>query len=74
MWCGETSPDPILKNQNQAYLWISSVKCYTVYSHCCPNLGLLTKYIKTIQNILKGAAYLLLPHIMLFWKRKEVCN
>ena len=38
---------------------------------CCPNQGLLPKYIETIQNILKGADHLLLPHIKLSLEAKR---
>ena len=35
--CGELLPDFFLKNQNGAYLWINSLKLYTVYFYCMPN-------------------------------------
>ena len=35
--CGELLPDFFLKNQNGAYLWINSLKFYTVYFYCMPN-------------------------------------
>ena len=39
-------PDIFLKNQNVAYLWINSLKLYTVCFYCIPSRG-LSKYIKT---------------------------
>ena len=39
-------PDPFLKNQNRAYLWINSLKSYTVCFYCMASSG-LSKYIKT---------------------------
>ena len=39
-------PDPFLKNQNWAYVWIKSLKLYTVCFYCMPSLG-LSKYIET---------------------------
>ena len=45
--CGwETSPRPFLKNQNWKYLWIDSLKFYTVAFTVCPSRG-LSKYIGT---------------------------
>ena len=43
---GKLFPDPILNNQNLAYLWINSLKFYTISFYCIPNLGLL-KYEET---------------------------
>ena len=31
--------DPVLKNQNWAYLWINSLAFYTVCFYCMPNWG-----------------------------------
>ena len=39
-------PDPFLKNQNWAYLWINSLKFYTVRFYCMSRWR-LPKYIKT---------------------------
>ena len=39
------SPDTFLKTQNWAYLWINSLKLYTVCFHCMPSWG--------YRNILK---------------------
>ena len=39
-------PDPFLKNRNWAYLWIISLKFYTVYFYCIPTRW-LSKYIET---------------------------
>ena len=55
-------PDPFIKSQNWAYLWINSVKFYTVCCHCIANWR-LSKYIET-------GDHLLLPQIKLFWKIK----
>ena len=33
-------PGPFLKNRNGAYLWINSLKFYTVCFHCMPSLEL----------------------------------
>ena len=46
---GETIPrlpDPFLKNQNCAYLWINSLKFHTACFYCVPSGG-LSNYIKT---------------------------
>ena len=43
---GETMPDPFLKNQNWAYIWINSVKFYTVCFYCKSSWR-LSKYIET---------------------------
>ena len=35
--CGEkASPDPFIKNENRAYLWINRRKCYRVCFYCVP--------------------------------------
>ena len=39
-------PDPFLKNWNWAYLWINSLKFYTVCFYCMASWG-LSKYIDT---------------------------
>ena len=39
-------PDPFLKTQNQAYLWINSLKFYTICFHLMQSCG-LSKYIET---------------------------
>ena len=41
----ECGGDPFLKNQNWAYLWINSLKSYTVCSYCMPSWR-LSKYIE----------------------------
>ena len=33
-------PDPFLKNQNWACLWINSLKFYTICFYCMPSWGL----------------------------------
>ena len=38
--------DPFLKSQNWAYVWINSLKCYTVCFYCMPS-WVLWKYIET---------------------------
>ena len=44
-------PDPVLKNQNWAYLWMNSLKFYIVYFYCMLSWG-LSKYIETkLQTI-----------------------
>ena len=42
----ETIPDLFLKYQNWAYLWINSLKFYTVCCYCMPSPG-LSNYIKS---------------------------
>ena len=42
----ELFPEPVLKNYNWAYLWINSLKFYTVCFYCILSWG-LSKYIKT---------------------------
>ena len=39
-------PNPFLKNQNWAYLWINGLKFYTVCFYSMPTWG-LSKYIET---------------------------
>ena len=39
-------PDPFLENWNWAYIWINSLKFYTVCFYCIANSG-LSKYIRT---------------------------
>ena len=39
-------PDPFLKTQNQAYLWINSLKFYTICFYLMQSCG-LSKYIET---------------------------
>ena len=39
-------PDPFLKNQNWEYLWMNSLKFYTVCFYCMPSRG-LSQYIET---------------------------
>ena len=57
------SPDPFLKNQNWAYLWINSLKFYTFSFNCMPSWG-LAKYIETkLQNTCF--------YLMLFFKKKK---
>ena len=41
---GKLFPDPFLKNQNWAYLWINSLKFYAVCFYCMPRWE-LSKYI-----------------------------
>ena len=43
---GETFPNPIPKKPKRAYLWINSLKFYTVCFCCMPCWG-LSKYIET---------------------------
>ena len=62
------SPEPFLKNQNWAYLWINSGTFYTVYFYCMPSLG-PSKYTETKQQ----TACLHLK-LILFKKQKEIWN
>ena len=39
-------PDPFLKNQSWAFLWINSLNVYTFFFYCMTNWG-LSKYIET---------------------------
>ena len=48
---GETIPGPFSKNQNWVYLWINSLKLYTVSLYCMLVWG-QSKYIETkLQTI-----------------------
>ena len=58
-------PDPFLKNQIWAYLWINSLKLYTVWFYCMSKLRTNRIYWNW------GADHLLLPHIKFFWKTKR---
>ena len=44
-------PEPFLKYQNWAYLWINSLKFYPVYFYCMPS-WVLSKYIETADHLL----------------------
>ena len=67
--CGEESIHrPCSKNQNWAYLWINSLKFYTVCFYRVPSCG-LSKYIKTKPQ----ATYFYLIQNF-FEKQKEVSN
>ena len=44
--CGWTSPRPFSEKLNQTYLWVNSLKFYTVCFYCMPSWG-LSKYIET---------------------------
>ena len=44
-------PDPILKNQNWAYLWINSLKFYTVCFYCMQSWKLLKDIETELQKI-----------------------
>ena len=58
-------PDPFLENANWAYLWINSLKFYTIY-FCCMAIKGLSRF-DGYQNILKlSAVHLVSPHIKLF--------
>ena len=43
---GNLFADPFLKNQNWAYVWINSLKFYTVFFSCMSRSG-LSKYVET---------------------------
>ena len=58
-------PDPLLKNQNWTYFWISSLKFYIVCFNFMPNWG-LSKYNET-----KLQTTCFLPHIKLFFKNRK---
>ena len=61
-------PDPSLKNKNWAYLWIDSLKFYTVCFY--PMLSWrLSKYIET--NLQTNCLY---PILSFFQKQNEVWN
>ena len=59
-------PDPFLKNENWAYLWINSLRFYTVCFYCMPSWALL-KHVETKLQI--TLFYLILNF---FKKLKEV--
>ena len=74
-------PDPFLKNLNWAYLWINSLKFYTVCFDCTPCWG-PSKYIETkLQTICfyhilgflkksRGMELVFLPHFLHnFWRK-----
>ena len=74
--------DPFLKNENWAYLWINSLKLYTVCFYYMASWGLL-KYIETklqttcfrlilssLKKIKKGLEFVSLPHFPHnFWRK-----
>ena len=54
--CGQKTiykPDPFLKNQNWAYLWINSLKFHATYLYCVLRWGLL----KCIETKLQTAYF-----------------
>ena len=60
---GKLVPDPLIKNQNWAYLCINNLKCYKVF----------LVYVQDViyQNIIKVADQLLLFYVKYFWKTKR---
>ena len=74
--------DPFLKNWNGAFLWINSLRFYTVCFYFMPSWGLL-KYIETklqtiffylilsfLKKIKKGLGLVSLPHFPHnFWRK-----
>ena len=62
-------PDSVLKNQNWAYLWINSLKFYTVCFYCMPSRG-LSKYIEI--ELQTTCCYLIWSFFLK--KQKEVWN
>ena len=67
-WDGEAIPRPLSKIQNWAYLWISSLKCYTVSFYCMPSWGLS----KDIETKPQTTSFYLIKSF--FKKQKEVWN
>ena len=58
-------PDPFLKKENWPYLWINSLKFYTV-CFCCMASSRLSKYIETK---LQTTCFCLI--LRFFWKKKR---
>ena len=75
-------PDPFLKNWNWAYLWISSLKFYTICFYCMASWG-LSKCIETklqnacfhlklsfLKKVKRGLELVSLPHFLHnFWRK-----
>ena len=59
---GKTIPRPLSKNQNWAYLWIKSVKFYTVCFNCMSGWGLS----KCIESKLRSTCFY---HIQIIFKK-----
>ena len=57
-------PDPFLKNWNWAYLWINSLRFYTVCFYCMSRWGLLKCIETKLQNIC-------LCLILIFFKKQK---
>ena len=57
-------PDPFLKNWNWAYLWINSLRFYTVYFYCMSSWGPLKQNETKLQItfLKRGLARVSLPH------------
>ena len=66
-------PDPFLKTQNLTYLWINSLKFYTICFYCMQSCG-LSKYIETplafmsyevfFKKTKRGLKLVSLPHFL----------
>ena len=67
-WGEETSPRPFSKNQNWAYLWINSLKFYTISFYSMSTSSTTKIYLK------KGAIHFLLPPTKLLKKIKNMCK
>ena len=78
---GKASPDPFLENWNWAYLWINSLKFYTVFFNRIPSWG-LSKCIETKhlicfnlilslpKEIIGGLELVSLPYFLqIFWRK-----
>ena len=59
-------PDPFLKCQNWAYLWINNLNFYTAYLYCMPKLRAIEIYWN------QAAHHWFLPHLKLLKKTKKV--
>ena len=78
---GRLFPDPFLKNQDWAYLWINSLEFYTPSFYCMPSWGLL-KYIETklqaclclIWSSFKKQKEVWMSHFLHdFWRKMFLC-
>ena len=67
-WGEKTSPRPFSKNQNWAYLWINSLKFYTISFYSMSTSSTTKIYLK------KGAIHFLLPPTKLLKKIKNMCK
>ena len=64
-FCRETSPRPFLENWNLAYLWVNSLKFYTVYFYWVPSWWVYKQRSGTSLSFSVWALFLKKKYILL---------